>query len=137
MLDLRMRSFLEVVETGSYTAAAKKLNLTQPAVTQHSIQSQQLKQEHDLTHKVAQAKEKEYHPRPRFSAGYGDFPLETQGRFFAELDCARKIGLSLTDSFLMTPTKSVTAVVGLSKIDKEEKAGCAVCEKTDCAMRRK
>ena len=85
----------------------------------------------------AQAKEKEYHPRPRFSAGYGDFPLETQGRFFAELDCARKIGLSLTDSFLMTPTKSVTAVVGLSKIDKEEKAGCAVCEKTDCAMRRK
>ena len=35
MLDLRMRSFLEVVETGSYTAAAKKLNLTQPAVTQH------------------------------------------------------------------------------------------------------
>lgn len=32
---------------------------TKPAVTQHSIQSQQLKQEHDLTHKVAQAKEKE------------------------------------------------------------------------------
>lgn len=85
----------------------------------------------------AQAKEKGYYPRPRFSAGYGDFPLETQKYFFAELDCARKIGLTLTDSFLMSPTKSVTAVVGLSKIEKEEKTGCAVCEKTDCAMRRK
>lgn len=35
MLDVRVQSFLAVVETGSYTAAAKRINLTQPAVTQH------------------------------------------------------------------------------------------------------
>ena len=50
--------------------------------------------------------------RPRFSPGYGDLPLELQSQIFAVLDCSRKIGLSLTSSLLMTPTKSVTAIVG-------------------------
>ncbi len=51
--------------------------------------------------------------RPRFSPGYGDLPLEVQAEIFAILDPARKIGLSLTDSMIMTPSKSVTAIVGL------------------------
>ena len=49
----------------------------------------------------------------RFSPGYGDFPLEAQRKIFSVLDCPRKIGLSLTESLLMSPTKSVTAIVGL------------------------
>ena len=53
--------------------------------------------------------------RPRFSAGYGDFPLEAQKEIFASLDCARKIGLSLNESLLMSPTKSVTALIGAKK----------------------
>ena len=64
-----------------------------------------------------QAEEKGYFARPRFSAGYGDFPLEKQTELFALLDCGRKIGVSLTDSLLMTPTKSVTAVIGLGKTE--------------------
>ena len=51
--------------------------------------------------------------RPRFSPGYGDCPLSTQYEVFRLLDCPRKIGLSLNQSLLMSPTKSVTAVVGL------------------------
>lgn len=50
---------------------------------------------------------------PRFSPGYGDLPLELQREIFDFLDCERKIGLSLNDSLLMTPTKSVTAIVGI------------------------
>ena len=49
----------------------------------------------------------------RFSPGYGDCPLETQHAVFRLLDCPRKIGLTLNESLLMSPTKSVTAVVGL------------------------
>ncbi|MBO5109356.1 MAG: Vitamin B12 dependent methionine synthase activation subunit [Clostridia bacterium] len=49
---------------------------------------------------------------PRVSPGYGDFPIEAQGELFRLLDCPRKIGLSLNESLLMTPTKSVTAVFG-------------------------
>ncbi|MBO5928768.1 MAG: Vitamin B12 dependent methionine synthase activation subunit [Clostridia bacterium] len=50
---------------------------------------------------------------PRFSPGYGDCPLCVQHDLFTVLDCSRKIGLSLTDTLLMSPTKSVTAVIGL------------------------
>ena len=51
--------------------------------------------------------------KPRFSPGYGDLPLEAQKDIFAVLDCPRKIGLSLNDSLLMSPTKSVTAFAGI------------------------
>lgn len=51
--------------------------------------------------------------RPRVSPGYGDIPLSMQKDIFAALDCSRKIGLSLNASLLMTPTKSVTALVGI------------------------
>ena len=51
--------------------------------------------------------------RPRFSPGYGDLSLTVQREIFPVLDCARRIGLTLNDSCLMSPTKSVTAFVGL------------------------
>ena len=50
---------------------------------------------------------------PRFSAGYGDLPLEFQRKIFDVLDCPRKIGLTLNESLLMSPTKSVTAIIGI------------------------
>lgn len=49
----------------------------------------------------------------RFSAGYGDFPLDFQKDFFRILECHKKIGLTLNDSLIMSPSKSVTGVVGL------------------------
>lgn len=51
--------------------------------------------------------------KPRFSAGYGDFPLEAQKNIFAVLEPARRIGLSLNESLLMSPSKSVTAIIGI------------------------
>ena len=55
----------------------------------------------------------------RFSAGYGDFPLEYQKDFFRILDCPRNIGLTLNDSLIMSPTKSVTAIIGLKRIENQ------------------
>ncbi len=48
----------------------------------------------------------------RFSAGYGDLPIAQQTDIFRLLDIERKIGVCLTDSYLLTPTKSVTAIIG-------------------------
>ncbi len=48
----------------------------------------------------------------RFSPGYGDLPLETQKDIFRLLD-PKQIGVGLTDSLMMTPSKSVTAIFGL------------------------
>ena len=76
--------------------------------------------------------------RPRFSPGYGDLPLELQKDIFRELDCSRKIGLSLNGSLLMSPTKSVTAIVGIPAGPEENhrKEKCIGCDQPDCAFKR-
>ena len=51
--------------------------------------------------------------KPRFSPGYGDLPLELQKHIISMLDCQKYLGISLTESLLMMPSKSVTAIVGL------------------------
>ena len=53
--------------------------------------------------------------RPRFSAGYGDLPLEFQREIFSLLNCPKAIGLTLNESLLMSPSKSVTAIIGIKK----------------------
>ncbi len=50
--------------------------------------------------------------RPRYSPGFGDVPLEIQKDFFRLLPCTR-IGLTLMDTLIMAPEKSVTAFCGL------------------------
>ncbi len=50
---------------------------------------------------------------PRFSAGYGDFSLDYQEEIFKVLNPKKHIGVSLLESKLMLPSKSVTAVVGV------------------------
>jgi cobalamin-dependent methionine synthase I len=57
-----------------------------------------------------------YTPVARFSPGYADLPLSLQRDIFKALDCPRTLGITLSDGFLMSPTKSVTAIVGLKKI---------------------
>ncbi len=54
----------------------------------------------------------------RFSPGYGDLSLSCQKDIFSYLECAKNIGVTLNDSMLMSPTKSVTAILGL--IDNKE-----------------
>lgn len=52
--------------------------------------------------------------KKRVSPGYGDIPLSMQTDIFALLDCPRKIGLTLNESLLMSPSKSVTAFAGIT-----------------------
>ena len=73
---------------------------------------------------------------PRFSPGYGDLPLEVQKNLFAVLDCGRRIGLTLTDSLLMSPSKSVTAFVGLTPgKERQIENKCSACYKQNCTFR--
>lgn len=48
-----------------------------------------------------------------FSAGYGDFPIEQQSEILDVLNARKLLGINLSDSMLMSPLKSVTAVVGV------------------------
>lgn len=74
----------------------------------------------------------------RFSPGYGDFPLEAQGDFLAAVNASRTVGVNLTDGGLLTPTKSVTAVIGISdKPINAARKGCGSClMKKRCNFRK-
>lgn len=75
--------------------------------------------------------------RPRYSPGYGDCPLEIQRDLIRVLDAPKQIGLTLTDSLLMMPSKSVTAIIGVSDVPVHcHPRGCEECSLTDCAYRR-
>ena len=88
----------------------------------------------DITQDAAQH---EMFTRPRFSPGYGDVPLSLQTDIFRTVDCQRKLGLTLNSSLLMSPSKSVTAIIGIGKNKGSELSGCAVCTKKDCSFKRK
>lgn len=80
---------------------------------------------------------KGWYLRPRFSPGYGDFPLECQREIAPALEMGKRIGINLTDTLLMMPSKSVTAVIGASRLPRNcTVQGCEVCAKRDCAYRR-
>ena len=73
--------------------------------------------------------------QPRFSPGYGDLSLETQREIFAMLECPKRIGLYLGESFQMSPSKSVTAVIGIGGKEGTQ-AHCSACSQKDCTYRR-
>lgn len=75
----------------------------------------------------------------RFSPGYGDLPLSLQRQIFCVLDCPRHLGLTLNESLLMTPSKSVTALMGITTAGHPVPAcqsGCAACQHESCTFRR-
>lgn len=84
-----------------------------------------------------EAKGRGLYLRPRFSPGYGDFSLEYQRHLCRTLSAEKTVGITLTDSLLMMPSKSVTAVIGAGKTACGcVSEGCESCRKTDCLYRR-
>lgn len=77
----------------------------------------------------------------RFSPGYGDWPLEQQPELI-RLSSAESIGVSLSESMMLMPRKSVTAIIGLYRKQGSEPVGhspngCAACSQRDCPSRKK
>ena len=64
---------------------------------------------------ASQQEEKGCLLRPRYSPGFGDVPLTVQKTFFELLECQKHLALTLNDSLIMSPEKSVTAFVGIYK----------------------
>ena len=74
----------------------------------------------------------------RFSPGYGDLPLALQPQLCAALDAGRRLGLTVSQSLLLNPVKSVTAVIGLSDTPQPARIrGCACCNlRETCTIRK-
>lgn len=74
----------------------------------------------------------------RYSPGYGDLPLEVQGPLLALLDAPRRAGLCATESHLLTPRKSVTAILGVADGEIEQKKrSCLGCPAQGSCQYRK
>ncbi len=83
-----------------------------------AIGSERIEAVCDLFSKEAEKSAKQMYLRahPRYSPGYGDLNLTIQKELFSALDCTKKIGITLNESFLISPSKSVTAFIGLSPL---------------------
>lgn len=57
--------------------------------------------------------EGELKTKPRFSPGYGDLSLEIQPEILKALSADKTLGITLNSSLLMTPVKSITAIMGV------------------------
>ena len=75
----------------------------------------------------------------RFSPGYGDLPLIVQPALLAALNAEKRLGVTLTDTCLMLPMKSVTAILGLSDTPQPARIrGCGYCAlKGSCAYQER
>ena len=74
----------------------------------------------------------------RFSPGYGDLPLGVQSDLLGLLDASRRIGLAMTSGNLMVPRKSISFVMGVSRVpQKKRKRGCEDCSMfLSCSYRK-
>lgn len=79
--------------------------------------------------------------RPRFSPGYGDFPLEYQHTLTNLLNAYKYTGIAVSNGGQMTPMKSVSAVIGISLTRSSASGNCASgkcskCPNSGCLFRR-
>ena len=51
--------------------------------------------------------------RQRYSPGYFDLDIKENKKIFELLELTKRIGLTITDTYQMVPTKSVTAFIGI------------------------
>lgn len=72
----------------------------------------------------------------RFSPGYGNWDLTIQKELARSIG-TEKIGLSVTDTFLLFPRKSVTAIIGCMPKGEQikTKRGCTSCTQKECPSR--
>ena len=95
--------------------ARAKLSSPAKALLMHAIGAQQVEGGCDRLCRQLAEQFPDRELTDRFSPGYGDLPLEMQRDVMTALDCGRTVGITLTDSLLMTPSKSVTAIIGMKE----------------------
>jgi hypothetical protein len=102
------------IETDRLISRYSRISISRAHMLQ-AIGAERIERLCDELEKQISAERPDKSLRPRFSPGYGDLDISFQKEIFALLDCPRRIGLSLSDSMIMSPSKSVSAIVGLCK----------------------
>jgi hypothetical protein len=85
-----------------------------------------------------EAEKSGYFITSRYSPGYGDFDISVQKALLNIIEAPKKIGVTVTSSFIMLPRKSVSAVIGF-QTEKTEigRNKCSSCNlKENCSFRK-
>ena len=108
------------------------------ALVLDSLASVAIEQVCDKVEEIIRFAHPNMHSTWRFSPGYGDLPITTQAEFLNVLNAPKRIGLTTNSSFILTPSKSVTAIIGLSKTPIYRKnRNCDDCNLAEtCAYRK-
>lgn len=73
----------------------------------------------------------------RFSPGYCGWHVREQQKLFSVFPIADPCGVTLTDSSLMVPIKSVSGVIGVGADVRKLEYTCGLCDFKQCYKRRK
>lgn len=81
---------------------------------------------------------KEKHITNRYSPGYGDLPIDLNRKLIDILGTQNSIGLTITESNIMLPRKSVVAIIGISESKLSScKKSCLDCNNyNNCKYRK-
>lgn len=108
------------------------------AVIADCLASAAIEQVCDIAESEIQAAIGDFHYTWRFSPGYGDLPLELQQQFIETMQAQKRIGVTVTDSLILIPRKSVTAIIGISSREiPKGRRGCGNCNMRDRCQFRK
>ncbi|MEG0767205.1 MAG: methionine synthase [Clostridia bacterium] len=107
------------------------------AVLLDAAASAAIEQACEVAQTQALQRENDFFATTRFSPGYGDFPLAHQADFVRLLDAQRRIGMTTTAFNVLTPRKSITAVIGLSHFPSAHAPHCAQCNRQSTCPYRK
>lgn len=88
-----------------------------------------------LNHLEQHFASRKLHISNSYSPGYCGWHVKEQQILFSLLP-PNFCGVTLTDSSLMLPIKSVSALIGVSPTIERKPYGCAICRKLDCYKRR-
>ena len=82
-----------------------------------------------------QAQEKGMSITNRYSPGYCNWQVNEQKKIFSLLP-ENKCNISLSESCLMSPIKSVSGIIGIGKNVKKNKYACDICDNATCVYRK-
>ena len=71
----------------------------------------------------------------RYSPGYCDWPVSGQRELFDQMG-EIPIAISLTDSCLMLPIKSVSGIIGVGAHIRKRPYACQICKNKNCSYRK-
>jgi cobalamin-dependent methionine synthase I len=71
----------------------------------------------------------------RYSPGYCNWPLSDQKNLF-EIIGNNSTEITINDSCLMTPRKSISGIIGIGKNLKQHEYGCKICTNDHCIYRK-